>query len=275
MKEKNLRRRLDENSSSTSTTEAPTSEEGEEEEEEESFISIFIPWLINAFIDSATTVITVNASVFLFAGNLGFANMVSLIQFPQERFLFNRERQNGLYGTAVWFAAKQTSDFLFQIMPSMLGFIPWFFMMGFQNTWSGFFGSWFAIFATLLFIISMNYVISASSARMEHAISIAPVYMVIQFVLVGFFIPYSGMEDWYAWFRHLSCFRYGFYGILTANFNDGYIGILPASVSHVVASTEVLNYWYWPGVAIAFALAFRIVAFVILCTMHRNVGCQS
>eukprot|EP00915_Cephaloidophora_sp_WS-2016_P008574 GHVH01011800.1.p1 GENE.GHVH01011800.1~~GHVH01011800.1.p1 ORF type:complete len:1461 (+),score=208.67 GHVH01011800.1:501-4385(+) len=231
--------------------------------------------VVLALLSSLFTAIGIATGTFLFAGNLGFTNMASLIQFPQERFLLNRERQNGLYHTLSWFTAKQISDFMFQVAPTLIALVPYYFMAGYPAKAYNFFMTFLVVLSNLYIIIGVNYVISAACSRMELAVSLAPVYYVVQFVTVGFFIPYFQMDNWYAWFRHFSTFRYAFYGILSVNFNNGgFIGLIPDSFMQTITSTENTNPWYWIGMSVVLGLVMRLIAFVLLLTVHKRVGCE-
>lgn len=64
--------------------------------------------------------------LFFITAQYMFSNMDSLLAFPRERILFNRDTANGIYAPSAFFFAKMTGDFLFQqISPLVFSIIAY------------------------------------------------------------------------------------------------------------------------------------------------------
>lgn len=73
---------------------------------------------------------TIIGYIFFVASQFAFANMDTLVAYPKERILFNREAASGVYAPSCYFLAKLLADLPFQHIAPLLFSIVAYFMAG-------------------------------------------------------------------------------------------------------------------------------------------------
>eukprot|EP01069_Polyplicarium_translucidae_P008252 Polyplicarium_translucidae@DN3204_c0_g1_i5.p2 len=86
-------------------------------------------WLDDV-ITTVFAVLNIVGCLFFATANLGFASYDSLLTFPQERALYNRETANGLYRSSAYYIAKNVSDLPFQLLPALTLSTIYYWMVG-------------------------------------------------------------------------------------------------------------------------------------------------
>eukprot|EP01069_Polyplicarium_translucidae_P008248 Polyplicarium_translucidae@DN3204_c0_g1_i1.p1 len=232
-------------------------------------------WLDDV-ITTVFAVLNIVGCLFFATANLGFASYDSLLTFPQERALYNRETANGLYRSSAYYIAKNVSDLPFQLLPALTLSTIYYWMVGLGPSAAQFF-VYFAVCAAITFAAyGFGYFISAVSPRMEVAVLIAPLTLVVWLVLSGFFLRDADIPGWIGWFKYLSFYRWGFFALTLNEFPpDGYTGSLPNESHLALAGITNDNISLCASMLIVLGLGFRILGFGALKFMNRRVGLES
>lgn len=236
-------------------------------------------WLVEGFENIGYTVLAVlniAGATFFGVANLGFSCYDVLLQFPKDRHVFNREVANGVHSTSSYFFAKMIADLPFQILPCVIWTTIYFLLTGIG---SGIlqFGAYLAI--SLLVTVcsySFGYAISSLAPRLEVAVVLAPLFLVVMLVLSGFFLRDPDFPLWIGWIKYFSIYRWGFFGLCTVLFPSGTnFGFLPNDLIlpllGVVEKRALVN----AGWLVVLIVGYRTVAFFGLKYTNRQAGMQS
>lgn len=222
------------------------------------------------------SVVNILGALFFMVANLGFASYDALLTFPQERSLFNRESANGLYRASSYFLAKNIADLPFQLIPSFVLVTIYYLFIGIGTTA----GQYFIYFLTCAGIsfaaYGFGYLVSAASPRMEIAVLVAPIILVIWLTIAGFFLRDEQIPRWIGWLSYISFYKWGFFSLVINQFPpDGYFGLLSNRIPLLMAG--ITNTRLWSTMLILFSLGFcyRFVGYLALRYTNRSVGLQS
>lgn len=236
-------------------------------------------WLITWTTDLAQSVssaLNLAGCLFFVTAILGFASYEALLIFPQERPLFNRESANGLYSSFTYYIAKNLADLPFQLLPSLLMATLFYFLAGFDVTLYQF-STYFGLCALTCFsAYGFGYMVSAAAPRMEVAVLVAPLTLVIWLVLAGFFLRDRDIPNWIAWFKYLSFYRWAYFSFITNQFpSGGFFGSLPNDL--ITRATGVTNGYIFETSFFLFGLGFlyRLLGFIFLAFTNRRVGLEA
>eukprot|EP01055_Gregarina_sp_Pseudo9_P002150 Gregarina_sp_Pseudo_9__2149@NODE_24_length_5670_cov_13_762742_g22_i0_p2_GENE_NODE_24_length_5670_cov_13_762742_g22_i0NODE_24_length_5670_cov_13_762742_g22_i0_p2_ORF_typecomplete_len695_score196_30ABC2_membrane/PF01061_24/0_011ABC2_membrane/PF01061_24/1_3e29ABC2_membrane_3/PF12698_7/1_7e07CcmB/PF03379_13/4_7e03CcmB/PF03379_13/0_00036ABC2_membrane_2/PF12679_7/1_2e03ABC2_membrane_2/PF12679_7/1_7e03ABC2_membrane_2/PF12679_7/0_0044DUF4590/PF15257_6/0_11_NODE_24_length_5670_cov_13_762742_g22_i03232407 len=222
-------------------------------------------------------IMNVVGALFFSIANVGFASYDALVSFPQERVMINREMANYAYKPSSYFVGKTIADMTFQLAPSMLLVITFYFLIGVEA------GDHAVIFWRYLGICALSvfsaygfaYLASALSPSMEVAVVSAPVVLVIFLCCSGFFVRDVGIPDWLTWVKYLSFYRWGFFALILNQFPLGKsYGGVPNSFSLAVAGINEHRISVCCGALVALGLGFRFLAYLALRFIHRRVGIE-
>eukprot|EP01055_Gregarina_sp_Pseudo9_P002149 Gregarina_sp_Pseudo_9__2148@NODE_24_length_5670_cov_13_762742_g22_i0_p1_GENE_NODE_24_length_5670_cov_13_762742_g22_i0NODE_24_length_5670_cov_13_762742_g22_i0_p1_ORF_typecomplete_len970_score220_64ABC2_membrane/PF01061_24/0_026ABC2_membrane/PF01061_24/1_7e27ABC_tran/PF00005_27/4e26ABC2_membrane_3/PF12698_7/2_9e03ABC2_membrane_3/PF12698_7/4_2e09AAA_16/PF13191_6/0_00011AAA_16/PF13191_6/1_6e03AAA_21/PF13304_6/3_4AAA_21/PF13304_6/0_04ATPase_2/PF01637_18/0_0016AAA_29/PF13555_6/0_0046AAA_29/PF13555_6/3 len=222
-------------------------------------------------------VMNIVGALFFSIGNIGFASYDALVSFPQERAMTNREISNYAYKPSSYFIGKTIADMTFQLAPSMLLVIFFYFLVGVERGVHGIlFWRYFGICALTIFAAyGFAYLASALSPSMEVAVVGAPLVLVIFLCCSGFFVRDAGVPDGLTWVKYLSFYRWGFFGLILNQFPPGEsYGGVPNSFSLAVAGINEQRMSVCCGALVALGIGFRLLAYLALKFLHRKIGIE-
>jgi len=155
-------------------------------------------------------------ALFFIITNQCFATLGSLSVFMEERNIFNREQQAGMYYTSAYFLSKTVVEMpILLLFPAVFGTVAYW-MVGFQPHAEEFF-----IFIAALIVFaavagSLFLTIGSFSPNMVVAQILAPLVVVLFLLFGGFYVNNNTIPVWYRWIKYVSFFNWG-YAILVNN----------------------------------------------------------
>eukprot|EP01069_Polyplicarium_translucidae_P001545 Polyplicarium_translucidae@DN1708_c0_g1_i1.p3 len=195
--------------------------------------------------------------------------------FSQERTLINRETANGMYKLSSYYGAKMISDLPFQILPTVLFTIVFYFMAGLLGTAKAFFEFLVACLFVTFAQFGLGYLVAASTPAMAVGVLVAPLVNTIFAVLAGFFVRDPDIPAWIAWFRHINPIRWGFFSTMLSQFpSGGSFGFLTNEVALEICGIVTKDLWLCIGLNIILGVVMRVVGFLCLKFLWRNVGVE-
>lgn len=239
-------------------------------------VTDFVAEWTTTTVNTVAGVLNFSGCLFFVAAIIGFASYDSLLSFPQERALFNRETANGLYGTSSYYVAKNLSDVPFQVLPTILMATVFYLLVGFDLTAQQYFTFFGICLLTIFCAYGFAYMVSAASPRMEIAMLVAPFTLVIWLVLAGFFLRDGDIPGWIDWFKYFSFYRWSFFSMVSNQFPaGGYFGTLPNEVTLALCGITTTNLAVTTGVMLGLGAVYRILGYVFLATTNRRVGLEA
>eukprot|EP01055_Gregarina_sp_Pseudo9_P002135 Gregarina_sp_Pseudo_9__2134@NODE_248_length_3438_cov_12_274787_g231_i0_p1_GENE_NODE_248_length_3438_cov_12_274787_g231_i0NODE_248_length_3438_cov_12_274787_g231_i0_p1_ORF_typecomplete_len1034_score330_48ABC2_membrane/PF01061_24/0_0015ABC2_membrane/PF01061_24/2e36ABC_tran/PF00005_27/6_3e25ABC2_membrane_3/PF12698_7/4_5e02ABC2_membrane_3/PF12698_7/8_6e12AAA_21/PF13304_6/0_24AAA_21/PF13304_6/0_0011AAA_15/PF13175_6/0_00097AAA_15/PF13175_6/2AAA_16/PF13191_6/4_3e05AAA_16/PF13191_6/1_8e03AAA_29/PF13555_ len=225
---------------------------------------------------TALSVLNMGGAIFFCVANLGFASYDCLLAFPKDRAVFNRENANGMYRGSSFFLGRTLADIPFQFVPCLLWSTIYYWMVGYEATARQFFAYLVMCFLVSFCAYSFGYFISAYSPRLEVAVVIAPLVLVVMLVLAGFFLRDPQIPRWINWFKFLSIYRWGFFGMAAIQFppNKGF-GALDNNLILVILGITETRWGISALMLIALSLGFRILSYIGLVFCNRTQGLES
>eukprot|EP00382_Lankesteria_abbotti_P001167 CAMPEP_0113850480 /NCGR_PEP_ID=MMETSP0372-20130328/3914_1 /TAXON_ID=340204 /ORGANISM="Lankesteria abbotti" /LENGTH=815 /DNA_ID=CAMNT_0000820795 /DNA_START=610 /DNA_END=3057 /DNA_ORIENTATION=- /assembly_acc=CAM_ASM_000359 len=235
----------------------------------------YLSGLLSDLANTLFIVLNVTGSLFFSVANLGFACYDALLTFPAERAVFNHETANGLYGVTAYYLAKNLADLPFQLLPSMALSMVYYWLVDLAPTASQFF-IYVAVCATVTFAsYGFGYMISAGSPRMEIAVIIAPLTLILWFVLAGFLLRDPDIPAWIAWFRYFSVYRWGFFSFLNNEFPPGtWFNRMPSTVILALVGVTETRLWFTSMITVVLGVGYRFAGFFLLKFTNRKVGIE-
>lgn len=235
----------------------------------------FANW-IKSTVSTVSDVLNFSGCLFFVVSVLGFASYDALLTFPQERAFFNRETANGLYRTSSYYIAKNLADLPFQVIPCLIMSTIFYFMVGFDVTAKQYFIYFAVCFLTTFCAYGFGYMVSAGAPRMEIAILIAPLTLVVWLTLAGYFLRDGDVPAWINWFKYLSFYRWSFFALVVNQFPPGgYFGTLPNTVNLALSGVTDTRLGLSVGLLVLLGFAYRILGFIFLATTNRRVGLEA
>lgn len=232
------------------------------------------------------TVFNVAGSLFFLVLFLGFATYGTLLTFPYQRALFNKETADGLYTPSAYSAAGIVSDLMFHLVPGLLMAVIFYYFTGLNSlvptkVGGQFFGcipQHIFIFLGICAIIIFSahgfvYMISALSPSLEVAVCLAPFFMIVWLTLAGFFMRDNDLPQWILWFRYTSFYRWGYFALASLTFpSSTTFGVLPSRIAVAVAGVTETSLVCTTSMIAACGVAYYMVGFVFLKYFHRDIG---
>ena len=210
------------------------------------FFAVLVGLIYLQMADTVTALQDRLGAIFFIMTNQCFGNMGALNNFLEERNIYQREQQAGLYYTSAYFLAKTTiegpSVLLFPIIFGsiaywMIGLTP------IAQTFMIFLGGLltFAAVATSLFLFIGSLAPSPIVAQI-----LSPLIIVLMLLFGGFYVNNDNVPVYFEWLKYWSIFYWGF-GILVwnelHNFNEGkgFQGVCNCSFSSSCACCNDAN----------------------------------
>ncbi|KAF0692215.1 Aste57867_16686 [Aphanomyces stellatus] len=136
---------------------------------------------------------------------------------PLELPIMSREYSGGLYGSSIWYFAKNLSEFPFQVLFPLVFLTPLYFMIGFGDANATVFFS-FYLFLVLLnsCATGLGYMVSCMVRRADLAPVIGIVIILPLVLFGGLFINTDDTPKYFIWLEYLSPLKYAYRGVMRA-----------------------------------------------------------
>lgn len=229
--------------------------------------------------DTEVAIRTIMGYIYCVASQFAFANMDTLVAFPKERVMFNRESAVGMYPPSSYFLAKTFADFPFQHTAPLLFSIIAYFMAGLAPTFEQFMT--YCVMGFVCVFASASYFVAIGSATVAFEIAnlAAPFGGTLFLLLTGFFVEDSRIPSWISWLKYVNYLRFSFFGFLQNEFRGAErMGTGNGFISNAEALEKIAGIpsrvGMWGNTAISFAIGcgFRLMAFIFLKFLHRAHG---
>jgi len=183
--------------------------------------------------------------IFFILALLSFGSMSSLDVFYNERSLFVRERDNGLYSTSAYYVARAMVDLIpMRVIPTLLLASTTYFMMGLDTTdWIN-----FVTYAGTLIMVSLCastlcFSVSSISPSLAFA-NLVTILMLLFCMLFGGFLVSNATEGVLGYLQYFSFLNYGFDLVICQQMFNRNVRIPQAgskSKFYVIGGQEVLS----------------------------------
>ncbi|CAK4086624.1 unnamed protein product [Aphanomyces euteiches] len=182
------------------------------------FISVIVGLIYLNLEISQTGIQSFSGVLFFVTINQVFSSANSeFIAVPLELPIMSREYSGGLYGSSIWYFAKNVSELSFQIFFPMIFLIPLYFMVGFGSTNATLF------FTFYLFLVLLNstatglgYMVSCMVRRADLAPVIGIVIILPLVLFGGLFINADNTPKYFIWLEYISPLKYAYRGVMRA-----------------------------------------------------------
>lgn len=155
--------------------------------------------------------------VFFLVLNNGMAACSNnVLNFPQQRLVFERERKNVMYNTIPYLTAKNLVQIVEFILPILSVSIvkP---MMDLQGDW----GTYYLVALLITFTSgAMGMSIGALAPSSTVAVQMMPAALIPLILMCGYFVTLESVENWLSWIGDINFFRYAFEALTMAEFKD-------------------------------------------------------
>lgn len=163
-------------------------------------------------------------ALFFIMTNQCFGTIGSMNNFLEERNIYQREQQAGMYYTSAYFLAKTIIEGpTLLLFPLIFGTISYW-MIGFSSSAEQFVIFLFGIMTFAATAASLFLAIGAIAPNQVVASICAPLVVVLFLLFGGFYVNNDNVPVYFVWLKEVSFFNWGF-GILVYNelndFNDG------------------------------------------------------
>ncbi|KAF8820465.1 ATP-binding cassette G family transporter [Cardiosporidium cionae] len=214
--------------------------------------------------------------LFFLVAQFSFSSFESLITFPQERILFNRDTANGTYSPSAFFVAKNISDLAFQHIPPLFFILIIYPMSNLTRSFHHFLLV-LAIGSLVVYAASsFMYCVGTLSPNLNVAQAIAPVILVIFMLVSGFYLRDPDIPAWIGWLKWLSFLRFGFFALAANQFPPGgMFGTLKNDeLLQSVAGITEDRLWLLSLSLFSLGSGYRIAAFIFLKYTNRRIGIE-
>eukprot|EP01068_Selenidium_serpulae_P017910 Selendium_serpulae@DN6418_c0_g1_i3.p1 len=220
-----------------------------------------------------------SGAIFNMVIQMAFGAFDSLLAFPRERALFNRETANGLYGTSSYYLAKFLSALPLQLVRGLCFVIPYYFIVGIGRSAEA-----FAIFVVISIMeiycsIAYSYIISTASPSVALANILGPTTSVVFMLVSGFFLSDDAIPSWIGWLKYVSFMRYSFHAVAMVAFRPGEVWGTGAGAIPTEDLLEILQIdsriWFNAGMILVLGTVFHVIAYLFLRFTNRAQGKES
>jgi len=141
----------------------------------------------------------------------------SLVSFPNERTVVNKERAAGYYRLSAYYLAKLCSELPLVVLQPTLFLIIVYWMTGLNRS-EAFLGTLFVLLLTALTGQSVGLCVGATVMDFKKSIVVAAVYGLTCMLLGGFYQKH--IPSWLAWFQYSAVITYSYDAILSMEFTN-------------------------------------------------------
>ena len=150
-----------------------------------------------------------------------FGTIFPIVQvLPEEKSIFLRDNDNGMYKTWIYFLTKTIAELPFQIFLPFLFTAICYYMVDLNNDIDRFFLHLLIVILTSTAAQSLGYLISALVPSVSVALAITPVIVIPFMLFGGLFINSDDIPAYFVWLEYISWIKYGFEAAMVTEFED-------------------------------------------------------
>ncbi|KAI8060331.1 hypothetical protein BC940DRAFT_350622 [Gongronella butleri] len=153
--------------------------------------------------------------LFFMCALLGFASTSALDMFSRERVLFMRERENGYYRPASYFAAKILFDMVpLRVLPPLIMGSIAYYMIGLNAHWLVFVKFLVVLVLFNLCAAGLCFCFATAFSSMAIANLLTNLVMLFSMLFGGFLLNKDHIPKMLSWLQYLSFFNYGYEALI-------------------------------------------------------------
>lgn len=156
---------------------------------------------------------------FILIANAFFTVQSFILVFPDERPVFLREINNGMYDASSYFLAKVTSELPMNfILPTIFCIIVyWSCSLNTTHAYN-FFLFWIFIFLTNLATSAYALCMGVCVSDKQLAVGFTPILLIPMALFTGFLVNRAQIPWFLIWLHYLSIYTYGFTGLMLVSY---------------------------------------------------------
>ncbi|ELR21493.1 ABC2 type transporter superfamily protein [Acanthamoeba castellanii str. Neff] len=209
---------------------------------------------------------------------------MTMLAFPGERAVLNKERDTGTYRLSSYFLAKVLAETpLDLVLPLFFGCITYW-VVGLSAHAGAFFLWLLSLCLFTLLGSGLGLIVGAAIPNMQQAITISVIFILSSIILGGFFLSQQTLRVWIAWARWISIIKYSYELLLLTEYKVGDDTYTPAAVNNqypttggVITGDDVLDYLnvetnIWADVLflVGMIIVTRLLAYLALRFLNKK-----
>lgn len=204
-----------------------------------------------------------------------FTSTEALPVFLNERQIFIRETSRGAYRVSAYVVAQALVILPFLFMLAMLFSCVSYFTVGLAKNAGAFFFFIVVLFLTLAMANAFVAFVATFVPDMTAGNALSSALFSYFFLFSGFFIPRSGIPDYWIWVHYLSIFKYPLEALLQNEFGHlkGKIWNNNMNSNSIMSKLSVgkVHLWLNVFVMILFVIGYRIMFYIALRFKTKNI----
>lgn len=216
-------------------------------------------------------------AIFALTMQLSVSSFDIIYSFEEERVVMNREAWRGYYSTLVYFVSRTITDLPFNIIPSLLRVVLFYYLTQIGSSPSQLFHCLLICSISIWTSCSLSFLVSAIVHRADIGMYVGPLATLFLMLSSGYFISDNALPSFIGWVKYVSVLRYTFFGVIHVIFDDGRSwgegdGQLYSEELRALISFDLLSYPLCVFMLLCLAVILRALTFVFLRFTHRRVG---
>lgn len=219
------------------------------------------------------------AMLFFIVTYWGFSPlMMSLLAFPTEKLVINKERSSGYYRLSAYYLAKTVSELPLVVFQPTVFMIMVYWATGLNNS-VAFLSTLFAVLSSSVAAQSIGFFLGALGMDFKKTLLFASLFMLSCMLLGGFY--QQNIPVWLSWVQYVSFITYTFNAVTMSEFETSppfsckevasSYEVCQTNGTAVIQGTDVLrqlnmtsSYAFNVSALLAIMFVFRIIAYLIL-----------
>eukprot|EP01083_Nonionella_stella_P117746 351218_1 len=179
-------------------------------------------------------------AIFFLTINSSMTGLIStIIVFPEQRLLFERERDANMYYTTTWLLAKLLISIPEHALFTLIYLLIAFWMVGFD---SPFFSLYISLVLCVLCTGSFGMIIGCFAKNVGEAMQMMPMGFIPFLLFTNFLVSLEQIPAWIRWIQWLNPFKYIVDAVCLTEFQDQLHDW--GCQYHPASNQEICDYWY-------------------------------
>ena len=209
------------------------------------------------------------------------------LRMTGQRRVIAKDRATGSYALSAYFLAKSTMDLSVEIWYPLISSIVVYWASGLRRDFGSFMLYLLSLMMTYLAGQSMGLAISAAVMDVQKGQVVATCTMLGSMLVGGYYVSKKNIPSWLTWIQYISSVQYGLTAIAIKEFDGSTYACVPGEPTIFSNGGEVcpvtgdqifeaygidssLGFGFYFGMSVVFFVLFRVVAYVLLRTMHTE-----